>query len=258
MRSIRSCLAVLAVIFCTSSVAAQNPAPQVEIKTSAGIIVLELNPEAAPKTVKNFLQYVSSGFYNGTIFHRVIDNFMIQGGGMGRDLKEKKKNPPIVLEAQQAFEHGLKNEIGTIAMAREERPNTADAEFFINVADNDFLDPAVLPPGDPVQFMRRGTLRTMSRSQALAVTAGYTVFGRVIAGMEIVNKIKVLPTDSIGQNLNVPRQPVIIISARILKNPLVPKTVEEQLQPATLVEIAPKNMVQKTEPADPAILDKSE
>ena len=239
MISIRSCATLLAITLCVASFAAEPQAPQVEIKTSAGSIVVELNPDAAPKTVKNFLQYVNSGFYNGTIFHRVIDNFMIQGGGMGHDLKEKKKNPPIVLEAQRAAEHGLKNEIGTIAMAREERPDTADSEFFINVANNDFLDPTVLPAGDPVQFMRRGALRTMSRSQALAVTAGYTVFGRVIAGMEIVDKIKGLPTERIGQNLNVPRQPVTILSAKVLKNPIILTSIDAQRQPATPVPETP-------------------
>ena len=228
--SIRSCLTALGLSLLVSAASFAAPAdtPQVELKTNAGTIVLELYPDAAPKTVKNFLQYVNSGFYNGTVFHRVIDNFMIQGGGMTRDLKEKKKNPPIALEAQRAFDHGLKNEIGSIAMAREEKPDTADSEFFINVANNDFLDPATLPAGDPVQFMRRGTLRTMSRSQALAVAAGYTVFGRVNAGMEFVNQINVVPTDRIGQNLNVPRQPIIELSAKVQKTPITPKTVEQQ------------------------------
>ncbi len=205
--------------------------PQVELKTSVGTIVVELDPQAAPKTVTNFLKYVKSGFYNGTIFHRVIDNFMIQGGGMGKDLKQKKTNPPIPLEAQMAFDHGLKNDIGTIAMAREELPNTATSEFFINVANNDFLDPQLLPDGDPVEFMRRGTLRTMPRAQALQIAAGYTPFGRVVDGMDVVNQIKVVQTDAIGENKNVPRNPIIVLSAKILKKPITPRTIEEQLAP---------------------------
>lgn len=251
--SIRSCLIVLglSVIFCASSIAAETINPQVELKTSAGTVVLELYPDAAPKTVKNFLQYVNSGFYQGTVFHRVINNFMIQGGGMGPDLKEKKKNAPIPLEALQAFEHGLKNEIGTIAMAREEKPDTADSEFFINVANNDFLDPVALPAGDPVKLMRRGELRTMSRAEALATTAGYTVFGRVIAGMEIVNKIKLAPTDRIGQNMNVPRQPITVLSAKVLKTPITPKTIDQQLQPATPVATLKTNVPTPVVPATP-------
>ena len=219
---------VSAVSFAAPRAAPATP-PQVEIKTTLGTIVVELYPDAAPKTVKNFLQYVNSGFYTGTIFHRVIDNFMIQGGGLDKNLKEKKGNGPITLEAQTAFDHGLKNDIGTIAMAREEKPNTATSEFFINVADNDFLNPATLPAGDPVQFMRRGNLRTMPRAQALLIAAGYTPFGRVIDGMEVVNKIKVLPTAAHGENLNLPLNTVTVISAKILKNHIAPKSINEQL-----------------------------
>jgi peptidyl-prolyl cis-trans isomerase A (cyclophilin A) len=237
----RSLSVLMTTLFFSANLLAATPAPaappQVELKTNVGTIVVELYPDAAPKTVKNFLQYVKSGFYNGTIFHRVIDNFMIQGGGMGKDLKEKKMNPPIPLEAQMAFDHGLKNDIGTIAMAREEKPNTATSEFFINVADNDFLNPSTLPDGDPVQFMRRGTMRTMPRAQALLVAAGYAPFGRVIDGMAVVNQIKVVQTDAIGENLNVPRKPIILLSAKVLKTPIPPKTIAEQLG---------------TKPADPA------
>ena len=245
---------ITTLFFSTSLLAAPVPAaaPQVELKTNVGTIVVELYPDAAPKTVKNFLQYVKSGFYNGTIFHRVINNFMIQGGGMSKDLKEKKMNAPIPLEAQMAFDHGLKNEVGTIAMAREEKPNTATSEFFINVADNDFLNPSTLPDGDPVQFMRRGTMRTMPRAQALLIAAGYAPFGRVIAGMDVVNQIKEVQTDAIGENLNVPRKPVIILSAKILKTPITPKTVSEQLgiKPAEAAPVtAPTEAAPATEPA---------
>lgn len=232
----RTCLSVIAL---TTSLLAANvsvaaapvPAtnPQVEIKTTSGTIVVELYPDAAPKTVKNFLQYVKGGFYNGTIFHRVIGNFMIQGGGLDKNLKEKKTNAPIPLEAQMALDHGLKNEIGTIAMAREEKPNTATSQFFINVADNDFLNPQPLPDGDPVSFMRRGTLRTMPRAEALQIAAGYAPFGRVIEGMDVVNQIKALETSAHGENQNVPIKTVTVISAKILKTPITPKTIDEQL-----------------------------
>ena len=242
------CACVVAACFLFSSLvyaAAPKPAatdasaahPQVELKTNVGTIVVELDPAAAPKTVANFLKYVKSGFYSGTIFHRVIDNFMIQGGGMGKDLKVKKMNAPVPLEAQMAFDHGLKNELGTIAMAREELPNTATSEFFINVANNDFLDPQVLPDGDPVQFMRRGTMRTLPRAQALLIAAGYTPFGRVIDGMEVVNQIKVVQTDAIGENKNVPRSPIIVLSAKLLKTPITPRTIEEQLAPKTAAPV---------------------
>jgi cyclophilin family peptidyl-prolyl cis-trans isomerase len=269
---LRSCFNVIALslgVFVSHTGLAADPVPaphpQVELNTSMGQIVLELYPEAAPKTVRNFLQYVKSGFYNGTIFHRVIDNFMIQGGGLDKNLKEKKGNAPIPLEAQMAIDHGLKNEIGTIAMAREEKPNTATSEFFINVANNDFLDPATLPDGDPVSFMRRGTLRTMPRAQALLIAAGYAPFGRVIDGMAVVNQIKVLQTSAHGENANVPNTTVTVISAKILKTPITPKTIDEQLgikpaetvapeaTPATNPEPAvPAMPAQAAQPADPA------
>ena len=249
---IRTCLAWLTLtgtmLFCPTGHATEAVASQVELKTNLGTIVIELDSDAAPKTVKNFLQYVKSGFYNGTIFHRVIDNFMIQGGGMGKDLQDKKRNAPIPLEAQRAFDHGLKNDLGTIAMARDERPDTANSEFFINVADNDFLNPIKLPDGDPVTFMRRGTERTMPRAQALMLAAGYAPFGRVIDGMEVVNKIKVLQTTAHFQHQNVPLNTVTILSAKILKTPIVPKTIAQQLQ-ATVPE-APVSLP-PAEPAEP-------
>ena len=174
---------------------------------------------------------------------------MIQGGGMDKNLKNKKTAPPIPLEAQSAFDHGFKNSIGTIAMAREMAPNTANSEFFINVADNDFLDPTTLPEGDPVQFMRRGTLRTMPRAEALSVAAGYAVFGKVIAGMDVINRIKIVPTYARGQDLNIPVEPIILVTATVLKNPITPQTIEQQLQPAA--PLAPANEP-AAEPAMPA------
>jgi cyclophilin family peptidyl-prolyl cis-trans isomerase len=167
--------------------AADNP--QVSLKTSMGDVVLELYPEKAPKTVANFLQYVKSGQYKGTIFHRVIDGFMIQGGGMDKDLKEKPTKAPIENEAK----NGLKNETYSIAMARTSDPHSATAQFFINVKDNVALD----YPG------RDGW--------------GYTVFGKVIKGTDVVDKIKSVETADGPIHRNVPVKPVVIQSATIIK-----------------------------------------
>ncbi|GJI98134.1 peptidyl-prolyl cis-trans isomerase [Duganella caerulea] len=172
-----------------------NPTPQVEIKTSMGDIVVELNHEKAPKSVDNFLTYVKSGFYKGTIFHRVIDGFMIQGGGFDEKLKQKKTNPPVPIESQ----NGLTNNTYTLAMARTGDPNSATSQFFINVADNDALN----YPG------RDGF--------------GYTVFGKVIKGQEVVDKIKGVLVDDKGIFQNIPVIPVVIKSATILKTPIQPK-----------------------------------
>ena len=239
----------LTLVHSPATLAADPVHPQVEMKTNVGTIVLELYPEAAPITVKNFLQYVKSGFYNGTIFHRVIDNFMIQGGGMGKDLKDKRTGKPIPLEALQAFDHGVKNDIGTIAMAREDKPDTATAQFFINVANNDFLDPQHIPDGDPVEMTRHGVTKTIPRSRAVELAAGYTPFGRVIDGMAVVNQIKGVKTYAVGENLNVPVTPVIVLSAKILKTPITPKTIDQQLG-VPAVEATPA--VQAAAPAEPA------
>jgi hypothetical protein len=138
-------------------------------------------------------------------------------------------------------------------MAREEKPNTATSQFFINVANNDFLDPATLPDGDPVSFTRRGTLRTMPRAQALLIAAGYAPFGRVIDGMAVVNQIKVLKTSAHGENANVPNATVTVISAKILKKPITPKTIDEQLgiKPAA-PEAAPETPATPAAPETPA------
>ena len=164
-------------------------APQVKFQTSLGDFVVELNPEKAPKTVDNFLQYVKSKHYDGTIFHRVIPNFMVQGGGYNAKYEEKIARPPIVLEAQ----NGLKHEIGTIAMARTNEPNSARAQFFVNVKENPFLN-------------------------AKGSADGYTVFGRVVSGMETINKIKDVPTGSGGPfPSDVPKTTVLINSATLVK-----------------------------------------
>jgi len=164
--------------------------PRVELKTNRGSIVIELNQAKAPKTVANFLQYVKDGHYNGTVFHRVIDGFMIQGGGFDKDMREKSTRAPVENEAA----NGLKNDYGTIAMARTPNPHSASAQFFINVKNNDFLN------------YREPTPQGY----------GYTVFGKVVAGMDIVDRIAKVPTGNAGPHQNVPREPVVIESAATL------------------------------------------
>ncbi|MFZ6861287.1 peptidylprolyl isomerase [Undibacterium sp. Ji67W] len=191
--------------------------PKVSIKTNMGEIVVELHPEAAPKTVDNFIKYVKAGQYKGTIFHRVIDNFMIQGGGYDKNMKEKPTGKPVASEAALALEKGLKNDVGTIAMARTEDPDSATAQFFINVRDNDFLNHQPLPAGDPVEFNYRGTITKAPRKQALIATAGYTTFGKVIKGMDVVEKIKAVETSDSHMMQNVPKKDIIIESATVIK-----------------------------------------
>jgi peptidyl-prolyl cis-trans isomerase B (cyclophilin B) len=156
----------------------------VTLHTSMGDITLELDAEKAPKTVANFLQYARDGFYDGTIFHRVISNFMIQGGGMTADMAQKETRAPVENEAN----NGLKNKCGTIAMARTNDPHSATAQFFINVTDNGFLD------------------HTAPTAQGW----GYAVFGRVTAGMDVVEKIKAVATGSNGFHQDVPKEAVTI------------------------------------------------
>jgi peptidyl-prolyl cis-trans isomerase A (cyclophilin A)/peptidyl-prolyl cis-trans isomerase B (cyclophilin B) len=184
-------------LFATVAAAAN---PQVELDTTAGVIKLELYPEAAPKTVANFLDYVKSGHYAGTQFHRVIDGFMIQGGGFTADFKQKETKAPIPIESEMSRKAGLSNAPGTIAMARTSDPNSATAQFFINVADNSRLNfSAPTPQG-----------------------YGYTVFGKVIGGMDVVNKIAKAPKGSAsplppGINpADVPSTQVVIKTARII------------------------------------------
>ncbi|WP_198118786.1 peptidylprolyl isomerase [Massilia rhizosphaerae] len=173
----------------TLSAAAFAADPQVALKTSMGEIVLELNPEKAPVTVDNFLKYVKSGFYKGTIFHRVIDGFMIQGGGMDAQFHGRRTNKPIKNESN----NGLTNAKYTVAMARESNPDSATSQFFINVVDNPGLD-----------------YPNMQGS-------GYTVFGKVVKGQDVVDKIKGVLVDDIHGLENVPVTPVVIQSATILK-----------------------------------------
>ena len=167
-----------------------GPTPHVALKTSMGEIVLELDQEKAPQSVANFLQYVKSGYYKGTVFHRVIDGFMIQGGGFDKNMKQKATKAPIKTEAQ----NGLQNVTYSIAMARTGDPHSATSQFFINVNNNGALD----YPG------RDGF--------------GYTVFGKVIKGMDVVDKIKAVPVTDKGPHQNVPVTPVVIESVTLLKS----------------------------------------
>ena len=201
---------------------AQGGAPRVRLQTSAGDIVIELYPDKAPKTVANFLQYVSEKHYDNTIFHRVIDNFMVQGGGFDTNYAERKTRPPIAHEGREALAKGLKNVVGTVAMARTSDPNSASSQFFINVKDNDFLNPTPIPPGDPVpRFEFRGNVYTnVPRANLLGANElyGYTVFGKVVSGMDVVNAIKATPTGPGGPfPSDVPKTPVILKSATLLK-----------------------------------------
>jgi peptidyl-prolyl cis-trans isomerase A (cyclophilin A) len=206
-----------------SSVTPSTARPQVRLATSMGDVVLELYPDKAPKTVENFLQYVRDKHYDGTVFHRVIDNFMVQGGGFDAKYKEKSTRAPVAHEGQAAIEKGgPKNVVGTVSMARTNDPQSATAQFFINVKDNAFLDPTPIPAGDPVARFEYGgrVYENIPRAQLLAAGQlyGYTVFGKVIAGMDVVNKIKATPTGSGGPfPTDVPKTPVTILKATLEK-----------------------------------------
>ena len=169
--------------------AVAQAAPRVKLATSMGDIVLELNPAKAPKTVANFLQYVQDKHYDGTVFHRVIDGFMVQGGGFTADMAQKPTRAPVALEAA----NGLKNDTYTVAMARTGNPDSATAQFFINVKDNTMLN-APKPDGH-----------------------GYAVFGKVVEGKAVVDKIRTVPTGNKGGMQDVPSTPVTITTATLLK-----------------------------------------
>ena len=183
-------LALAAIFSVATPAAAQDAnAPKVKLSTSMGDIVVQLDPAKAPKTVENFLQYVKDKHYDGTIFHRVIDGFMVQGGGFTAVMAQKPVRAPIALEAA----NGLKNDKYTIAMARTNVPDSATAQFFINVKDNAMLN-ARQPSGD-----------------------GYAVFGKVVQGSDVVDKIKAVATGNQGGHQNVPNTPVTITSATVVK-----------------------------------------
>ncbi len=186
-------LTALALIITAGSTtrAEKRSNPLVKLETSMGEITIELNADKAPATTANFLQYVKDGFYNGTIFHRVIPTFMIQGGGFDTQMNQKPTRAPIQNEA----DNGLKNEPYTIAMARTMDPNSATAQFFINVADNQFLN------------------HTAKNPQGW----GYAVFGKVVKGHDVVDKVKMVPTGNKGMHQNVPLEPVTIIKATVVE-----------------------------------------
>ena len=183
----KASLPLVMAILCLTAGCAKKEARMVKLQTTMGDIILELDKEKAPITSENFLTYVQENLYDGTIFHRVIPNFMIQGGGFAPDMAEKKTNPPITNEAS----NGLKNDRGTIAMARTSNPHSATSQFFINLVDNDFLN---YSPQNP----------------------GYAVFGKVIEGMDVVDKIAKVKTATKGPHENVPVESVIIESATIV------------------------------------------
>lgn len=191
----RAATALLAALSLSAGIAlAADPvAPKVKFATSEGDFVVEVYPDKAPKTVENFLKYVKDKHYDGTVFHRVINNFMVQGGGYDAAYAEKKTRAPVVHEGREALARGgAKNVVGTLAMARTNEPNSATSQFFINVKDNDFLNPSTL-------------------------AHGYTVFGKVTSGLDVVNKIKSVPTGSGGPfPSDVPTTPIVIKSATLL------------------------------------------
>ena len=180
--------ALAAIVTVANAQTAGAAAPQVKLATSLGDIVVQLDPAKAPKTVENFLAYVADKHYDGTVFHRVIDGFMIQGGGFTADMQQKPTKAPIPLEAA----NGLKNDKYTIAMARTANPNSATSQFFINVANNAMLN-APQPDGH-----------------------GYAVFGKVVKGMDVVDKIAKLPTANRGFHQNVPVEAIVVESARVV------------------------------------------
>ena len=194
LTSFASALVITVTLFSTASSAVAQDAPRVKFSTTSGDFVVELYPDKAPKTVANFLQYVKDKHYDGTIFHRVIENFMVQGGGFDATYTEKKTRAPVAHEGREALaKGGPKNVVGTLAMARTNDPQSATAQFFINVKDNAFLDPTVQ------QF-------------------GYTVFGKVVSGMDVIQKIKITPTGAGGPfPTDVPKTPILINSATLVK-----------------------------------------
>ncbi|HQT94082.1 MAG: peptidyl-prolyl cis-trans isomerase A [Acidobacteria bacterium 21-70-11] len=184
---IRFFMVLLVGVAMAAPVAAANP--RVRFETSKGAFVIELEQAKAPITVGNFLEYVKSGYYDGTIFHRVIPGFMVQGGGFTADMQQKPAREPIVNESA----NGLANKRGTIAMARTADPNSASSQFFINLVDNGFLDKASARDG-----------------------VGYCVFGKVVEGMPVLDAIAAVPTGNVGANQNVPLQPVVIKKASVV------------------------------------------
>jgi len=183
--------AILMTVLAAGAARAEGTHPMIRMSTSLGDITIELYDDKAPLTVKNFLGYVTDKFYDGTVFHRVIPDFMIQGGGFDAHMRQKATKPPIPNEAG----NGLRNDAGTIAMARTNVVDSATAQFFINVKDNAFLNHRDQTPGG----------------------FGYAVFGKVVSGMDVVHKIEHVPTSNQGAFQNVPVEPVVITSVTVIK-----------------------------------------
>ncbi len=197
----------------TMKAAASATKPQVEMRTSVGTIVIELDPAAAPKSVENFLEYVRSGFYDGTVFHRVIKGFMAQGGGFDKAMAQKPTRAPILNEGEQAEAAGLKNDRGTISLARTNDPHSATAQFYINYKDNTFLNHSVAKDRIPPQCKEAS-----APPQCKSLGWGYTAFGRVVSGMEVVDKMAEVPTGAGGQfPSDVPQTPIVIEKVTLKK-----------------------------------------
>ena len=217
----RAAASVVAIAALGTALPAFAADPRVKFVTTEGEFVIEVHPDKAPKTVENFLQYVKDKHYDGTIFHRVIPSFMVQGGGYDKDYKEKPTRASVKHEGRAALAKGLKNAPGTVAMARTNDPHSATSQFFINVVDNARLDPVILPAGDPVTFEFQGQLqkdiprKNVENHPALF---GYTVFGKVVSGMDTVERIRHTPTGAGGPfPTDVPQKQVVIQSATLLK-----------------------------------------
>ncbi|MBP9904971.1 MAG: peptidylprolyl isomerase [Rhodoferax sp.] len=214
---------VSSAIYVAAFPALAEVAPQVRFATTAGDFVVEVYPDKAPKTVENFLQYVKDKHYDGTIFHRVIANFMVQGGGFDSKFAQKPTRAPVQHEGREALaKGGPRNVVGTLAMARTSDPQSATAQFFINVKDNAFLDPVEIPPGDPVpRFEYQGKVyENTPRANLLGASQlfGYTVFGKVVSGMDVVEKIKSTATGAGGPfPTDVPKSQILINSATLVK-----------------------------------------
>ena len=203
--------AALAIALLASSIRiACAQAPRVALETSMGRIVVELDPAHAPISTTNFLRYVAEGHYDGTLFHRVVEHFVIQGGGLDAQMNEKPTRAAIVNEAR----NGLSNRAGTIAMARETAIDSATAQFYFNVVDNARLDHVDVPP-EGVTVTRGGKEVHVKPDEADRVF-GYAVFGRVIEGMEVVERIRHVPVKTIGEYQNVPVEKIVITKAALL------------------------------------------
>jgi peptidyl-prolyl cis-trans isomerase A (cyclophilin A) len=210
MKTILRTLAAATAAF--SLVVAAQDKPRVEMKTSVGTIVIELDANAAPKSVENFLAYVKSGFYDGTIYHRVIKNFMAQGGGYDKAYKKKDTRAPIVNEGEAAEKAGVKNDRGTIAMARTGDPHSATGQFFINLKDNAFLNSSMAKNNVPPQCKSE-----TPPPQCKNMGWGYTAFGKVVSGMDVVDKMAEAPTGSGGEfPTDVPQTQIVIEKVTLL------------------------------------------